>query len=158
MSNERRVLWPCCGDGNGSGCGHGQVVRQPPFGNLDLSVLPVWNLVEIVREREAFTTACGMVGRSILDYPGGHRFGDPVGLRSGAEGVARFHAMDPAFVVWSHGGVSGRTYTVAWWSQVGQDWSFPSLADDAPVEVRRHQWLMRVLTFPLPEMRKGVDL
>jgi hypothetical protein len=132
-------------------------IREPRTENAGLSTQDVWTLVEIVKEREAFRTACGMTGRSVLDYPGGFKFGDPVGLLSGVSGTRWFHAMEPSFVVWSDGGLSGRTYTIAWYSELEKGWNHPSLARDAPVEVRRHQWLMRVLTFPMPDTRLGVD-
>jgi len=135
-----------------------QPVREPDARDTGLSTMDVWTLVELVEERRAFSTACGMTGRSVLDYPGGFQFGDPVGLSSGESGARWFHAMKPSFVVWSSSGVSGRTYTIAWWSDLEKTWNHPSLARDAPVEVRRHQWLMRVLTFPMPAMREGVDL
>lgn len=134
-----------------------QPVRVPDAGHTGLSTQDVWALVEVVRERRAFTTACGLVGRSVLDYPPGFEFGDPVGLLSGEGATRWFRVMKPSFVAWSHGGPDGRTYTVAWWSQTEGTWNHPTLARDAPVEVRRHQWLMRVLGFPLPESGKGVD-
>lgn len=135
-----------------------QPVRQPPSGNTGLSTQDVWTLVEVVGQREAFTTACGMVGRSVLDYPPGFEFGPPAGLLAGDGATRWFLAMKPSFVVWSHGGSDGKTYTIGAYSEVEQGWFHPSLAEDAPVEVRRHQWLMRMLRLPLPQMRAGVDL
>lgn len=156
-THDGRTVWACCESTIGGRCEHVQP-KEADTADSGLSTLDVWTLVEIVEERRAFRTACGMTGRSVLDYPGGFTFGDPVGLSSGESGVRWFHAMEPSFVVWSSAGVSGRVYTIAWWSEREQQWNHPTLAVDAPVEVRRHQWLMRVLTFPMPQMREGVDL
>lgn len=111
----------------------------------------VWLLTEawLVR-REAFATACGMVGKSLLDYPGGFRFGPPKGVRQ-AE-VRWFQERSPGYVVWSHTGRTGATYTVAYWSATREVWVFPELVDDASPEAHRHQWLLRALASrPVPE-------
>lgn len=119
--------------------------------NMSLDVRVVWHLVEaVVQERQAFATDDGLVGRNLLDYPGGFRFAPPRGV---TEKSWHSHHMDaPVYTVWSHAGPG--TYTVAWYSETS-GWVFPELREHAPVEVRQHQWLMRVLTsHPLP----GVSL
>lgn len=109
---------------------------------LDLD--QVWTLTELMRHRVAFDTACGMRGRSVLDYPPGFRFGDPRRLSSGESGVRWFHAMEPSYEVWSHA-ADGRVFTIGWYSDKEKAFNIPNL-DDPPVEVVRHQWLLRALT------------
>lgn len=131
--------------------------QEVPSGNAGLPLVGVWKFAEvIVREREAFTTDDGLVGRSVLDYPGGFRFASPRGV---TEAFFQSHHMDaPDYTIWSYGGLSRRAYTVAWHGETC-GWVIPDLVQDAPIEVRHHQWFVRALTaFPLPEMRKGVDI
>jgi len=121
---------------------------------LDLSL--VWSLTELVRDRQAFSTQCGLQGKNVLDYPGGFRFGDPRGLASGEAGVRWFHAMEPSYVVWALAG-DGRIFTIAWYSEKEQAFNFPNLAEP-PLEVQRQQWLLRALGMPLPLPAAGAGV
>lgn len=134
-------------------------------GGRNLGVLQVWGLAEALAEGEAFRTSCGLVGASVLDYPPGFRFGPATGVS--AEAGGDFVLARPGYVVWSRAGGTGQAFTVAYWSvdplerrwPVDRHWGWPELVEEAPVEVRRHQWLVRGLTeHPLPQMRRGVDL
>lgn len=129
-----------------------------PSDNSGLRTSDAWRLVEIiVRNQEAFVTADGLVGRSILDYPPGFRFAPPRGVDQHA--MRRHRTDEPAYVLWAYGPDEGASpYTVAWWGEA-RGWFIPGLVTVAPIEVRRHQWLVRSLTmYPLPEMRAGVDV
>lgn len=133
-----------------------QVTANIPSGNTGLSLIDMWSFTEaIVREREAFTTLCGLVGKNVLDYPGGFRFSPP---RRVTEPFFQRHHMDaPEYSIWSQAAYHG-TYTVAWYGETC-GWVIPDLDSVAPIEVRHHQWFVRALTaFPLPEMRPGVDI
>lgn len=132
-------------------------VREPGSEDTGLSTSDVWELVDVCARRMAsFTTADGLVARSVLDYPGGFRFGDPVGVV--ATQVDQFRHAEPVYVVWSHGGPDGAAYTVAYYSASYRLWVYPRLAASAPGAVREHQWLVRALThLSLPGVR-GVDV
>lgn len=121
-----------------------------------LGLSQMWELVELMRERRAFDTACGMRGRSVLDYPPGFRFGDPRGLSSGEAGVRWFHAMEPSYEVWSRA-ADDRVFTIGWYSDKERAFNIPNL-EDPPVDVVRHQWLLRALTMhvELPGAEGGV--
>lgn len=135
-----------------------QRVREPGSQDTGLSTADVWKLADVcARRMVAFTTADGLVARSVLDYPGGFRFAAPAGVV--ASQVDQFLNADPSYVLWSHAGADGCTYTVAYYSSSYRLWVYPRLAASAPVAVRRHQWLVRALTaMSFPEPGKGVDV
>lgn len=106
----------------------------------------VWDLASALRLQQAFSTGCGLVGKSLLDYPGGFAFSGPVGVKGGDAATTEFLSSGPVYQVWS-GPDGARLYTVAWRDWEGE-WHLPELEDDAPVLVLRHQWLVRALTHP----------
>lgn len=131
----------------------------------DLGLLQVWGLAQALDQRTAFRTSCGLVGKSVLDYPPGFRFAPARGVT--AEAGGDFVLAEPGYVVWSGAGVGGQVFTVAYWSAErlefrwpdDRHWEWPELVEEAPVVVRRHQWLVRGLTeHRLPQERRGVGL
>lgn len=121
---------------------------------LDLS--PVWNLVELVRDRQGFSSQCGLQAKNVLDYPPGFRFKEPYRLASGEAGTRWFLAVEPSYVVWSCGS-DGQVYTVGWYSETEQAFNFPNLQDPPP-DVQRQQWLLRALAMPLPLPPPGKEV
>lgn len=129
----------------------------------DLGLLQVWGLAQALAQGTAFRTSCGLVGKSVLDYPPGFRFGPAMGVS--AEAGGDFVVAKPGYVVWSQPGGCSQVFTVAYWSADplefrwpdDRHWAWPELVEDAPVEVRRHQWLVRGLTeYRLPTDGRGV--
>lgn len=118
--------------------------KLPDSDATGMDLEQVWTLTELLRCKVAFDTQCGMRGRSVLDYPGGFRFADPRGLASGDAGVRWFHHMQPSYQVWSRA-KDGTVFTIGWYSDLESAFNIPSLLA-APVEVQRHQWLLRALT------------
>lgn len=106
----------------------------------------VWDLACAMRRQTAFTTGCGLRGKSVLDYPGGFSFSGPVGVKGDDGATTFFLSTGPVYQVWS-GPEGERLYTVAWRDWEGE-WHVPELEDDAPELVRRHQWLVRALAHP----------
>lgn len=108
-----------------------------------LSLEGMFRLAELLVQRQGFDEVDGMRGKSVLDYPGGFRFGVPSGVHDSQ--VEQFLAADPAYVVWSHDADAGATFTVAYWSESYALWVFPRLLPAASARVRRHQWALRAL-------------
>lgn len=129
-----------------------QPAREPWTENAGLSTEEIWKLALLLHRRVAFRTEDGLLGRSVLDYPPGFEFGDP-GLESGELGAGWFQKSQPSFVVWSQAGVGGAVHTVAWWSERQGRWCMPTLPQEVPDAVREHQWLVRVLSLPIPGAR-----
>lgn len=109
-----------------------------------LDLTDALKLAGLLTDRLALDTKDGLRAKSVLDYPPGFRFGEPRGVI--ASQVEQFLAAEPSYVVWSHHEATGRTFTVAYWSDSYRMWVLPYLVYDAPQEVRVHQWLVRALT------------
>lgn len=128
-------------------------MRQQVYATVDLAEVMRLGQVCAVR-MEAFASECGLVGKNVLDYPGGFRFSTAVGVRE--QEAQRFVERDPSYVVWSHTGRRGSSYTVAYWARSPRAWFYPQLVQDAPLEARRHQWLLSCLTSrPMPMPVRG---
>lgn len=121
-------------------------VKEPGAQASGLELGKVFEVAALLRQQLAFTTACGLRGRSVLDYPGGFAFSGPVGAKNPDAATEFFLSTGPVYQVWS-GPEGARLYTVAWRDWEGE-WHTCTLDDDAPVEVRRHQWLVLALTHP----------
>lgn len=129
-------------------------VRDPEEQDRGISLEETFHLAELLRERRGFDTVDGMRGKSVLDYPGGFKFGPPRGVTESQ--VEQFLAAEPAYVVWSHDADQGATYTVAYWSQGYELWVFPTLVPGAPARVLAHQWALRALLSHRLPVEKGV--
>jgi hypothetical protein len=119
----------------------------------------VWELVEVLRDKEAFSTSCGMTGRSVLDYPGGFRFTEPpINVTDEYANAWGRPGVDVTYKVWSQHG--SMTYTIAWFasSSLLEDWIVPRL-HTAPTEVQWHQWLIyQIVRSRHPALPLGLDM
>lgn len=127
--------------------------RSPESTHTGLDLEGVWELVGMLHRQEGFITRDGLTAKSLLDYPGGFRFSGPRGAKRPEAAEEFFLSTEPVYVLWSTGG-GVRPYTVGWQGKDGE-WHSMTLDEEAPEQVRRHQWLVRVLTMPGLEW-KGV--